>query len=160
MKGYFKILTVLIVITIITMPAHDGNYKSKTEGVMNFFAGSMVLYNLSSPALATIEHIINRPITYGDCRVKNILPTGVIVAGVFDSNGRDEPHVRTYSRKSVDRYYDVTCPACEPKQAFFMMGVKDYKVQETLFTEKSWRSINAYLYIRTALFIKKIIQSE
>ena len=163
MKIFTIFMILLIIITCLTY-----QYSKKTgsvpAGVFNLFLGSVVLYNIAPPVLAFIEHMINNEITYGNCRVYNFPPegTGKIVVGAAVEVTNDNKiikmdHLRSYIE---NKQYDMTCPLCFfTDDIFLIMDINKFTVKNVYMKNRSYRTIAAYLYIRTALFVKKLKNS-
>ncbi len=157
-KGYIIIIMILL---LITMGSSICFHTIPVRGVqvyaaaINLLVGSSILYHISPPTVAAVEHIANKPIIYGDCRVKNIVRRGHMLVGYATlPEGGSMYHVRGITPNG--EIYDKTCPNCLMENPDLTIGIKDYTVSETHLLKKNYPAFAAYTYLRTALLINKI----
>lgn len=170
MKILAKIAISVVVFLLITTFVSDAYLKkyvlnsSKntytdfeiTAAAVNYLAGSL-LYSSSPVLTAIVEHVLVEPIFYGPCRVVNVIftSTGTIAVGVARDSvtGKVEPHVRGYTNRSV---IDYTCPTCDFISTWFSIAVENYKIKDYRIYSFNYKSLTAFAYIRTALFVNEL----
>lgn len=159
MRMYIKIVLVFLCITVVSAicmyAAPMGSGIIPYAAALNFLAGNSILYTICPPALAVVEHAVNRPIAQGDCRVKNLIPTGRLVVGYASAPGiKSQYHVRGYAEDGG--LYDRTCPGCSMGNPDIVLTVRDFSVTDTKFHTFAPQAVAAYAYLRTALIVKKL----
>lgn len=172
-KGYFLSIFWLTLITFSTsiltkdiINSYDSSKNLNTLDALivtaNTVAGN-ILFLTAPYALATVEHILDDNITYGDCRVKNIknVQTGFYHAGtvVVSTQNRTEKHIRSYiylNNKFIP--VDYTCPddICYFINTAFIIQVENHKIVDYKIIEKSLNSYLNFIYTVTAIEIQKL----
>lgn len=158
LKQYVVSVTILLLVTyissnVVLAPAVSMN--TRLAGATVNWISFQLVYTIAPYAVAMVEHTINRPIGYGDCRVKNLVPDGFLLTGRVRMPGtnKEEMHLRAV----VDgKNYDITCPTCEFVYYDMVIRVKDYKVQEQKIQVVNAATVINYIYIRTALLVQRL----
>jgi len=159
-KVYLIAVVVLVLVTWITskyISPSDPEDNIGLAGAANLVIGSVVLYHIAPFAKAAVEHALDTPIGYGECRVKNIPPDGngyILIGEIETPGGRKLYHVRGYTRDL--ELYDLTCHKCKMPEYDVAMKISNYSVEAMDFRVYSLRSVLAYLYMRPALAVRSL----
>lgn len=169
-REYTTVVIYLVLITFVTSLFTENyarNFRSPNDTstfsaliiTINKIAGD-VLFLMAPYALATIEHAFDRNLTYGDCRIKNLIPTGFYVVGtVINKEGNRQNHLRAYVEKNNQFIpVDYTCPTCEfdPERLMFIVHVQNYEIQKSKIIQKSYTSAVNYVYVVVAAYVQKL----
>jgi hypothetical protein len=159
-KVYLIAVVVLVLVTWITsryISPSDPGGNIGLAGAANIVIGSLVLYHVAPFAKATVEHALDTPIGYGECRVKNIPPDGngyILIGEIETPDGRRLYHVRAYTGDL--ELYDLTCRKCKMPEYDVAMKISNYSVEDMDFRVHSLRSVLGYLYTRAALVVRSL----
>lgn len=137
-------------------PAMESYKENKTVSTkdaifvaINYISGS-VLYSIAPYALATVESLLDRNIHKGECRIKNVVTDGFLVAG----ETQHEPHLRGYTLDLIPVEY--TCPDCYFTKPYWIAKVENGKITEKKFYSSHVNAYLSYAYEYTFLTIQDI----
>jgi hypothetical protein len=159
-KVYLITVVVLVLVAWVTsknISPSDPGGNIGLAGAANLVVGSLVLYHIAPFAKAVVEHALDTPITYGECRVKNIPPDGngyILIGEVKTPDGRKLYHARGYTGDL--ELYDLTCRKCKMPEYDLAMKISNYSVKAMDFRVYSLRSVLGYLYMRAALAVRSL----
>jgi hypothetical protein len=154
---YIKMIPILLILTFVSFHAYKAT-KSATAKELNLLAGKIV-YTVGTPFLSIVENTLGYVITYGDCRVKNLISSGVLIVGKTTEikSGQEGYHLRSFTTDG--REIENTCPTCYFTKVSYGMAVKNNKILGVRWEKTPDISdITAYVYIRTALWYRSLMK--